>query len=757
MASKELAVAFEAWRKSLEVPELVTLLDHKDGPPALLVFDFFGVHLELFAEAMQLGGCAQYFVQGRDDVEDEPSDLIDAWLVDANASLADRALPLGEALGVLARTRLDVVAASAGTTVASGSVGGLHDLQSVGFSSDSQGSEGGSAGASKDSIFGSDIDQSCGPDADDEAGVVYSEFVTWCGERNLPLDIDALRVRFANSRTTVGTLSTSPVFEEAAEAEVLLRDLSGAGVALSYASEVGLVQLALDPCYGLHLDQALAAQLGIDPDLPLVVAVVLDDISMGVSGWQREVPTRNFVSTRFWQPLPQGTVRDRNSYGVSDLLPRLFSEFLAFYFSPPHSLKPAWFADALTMTRTAGSNFFVGLWCGISHFMRTAHSYCFVCLERHCGAPVVGKIYPCSKELCRFRYETFLISAHAELARDPKVVELHLSLAAAAADGPPESFEPFPPDFLWNNEVRSRAGAFEDRGGDPSSDNKNMPALRAAIKQLPHVEAAAAAGIECEIRDLLDRQSAGTSAAMAYKFLQFVLGSNRLLLERVVLPEHLLPDLPRQVAQFAVVQNSPAVEVRFEECCATAAGAFGAAHRSAGPCRRRYAYHGSPLFKWYSIIRNGLRVLSRTALMSTGAAFGDGIYLATNPEQAAHYCQGFGGSSYPCGLGAALQILGLVEYVDDPVWCTHYPLQGIVTVSEPEAVRIRYLLVYGKGGAPSQNPAWGALNDADVAERFAQLRGFVARRAAMEEPCVGRRSLDLDFVHSGHRPAAGDS
>jgi hypothetical protein len=40
-----------------------------------------------------------------------------------------------------------------------------------------------------------------------------------------------------------------------------------------------------------------------------------------------------------------------------------------------------------------------------------------------------------------------------------------------------------------------------------------------------------------------------------------------------------------------------------------------------------WAFHGSAFSNWHSILRIGLKNYSGTALMSTGAAFGNGIYL----------------------------------------------------------------------------------------------------------------------------------
>jgi ubiquitin-conjugating enzyme E2 Q len=43
-----------------------------------------------------------------------------------------------------------------------------------------------------------------------------------------------------------------------------------------------------------------------------------------------------------------------------------------------------------------------------------------------------------------------------------------------------------------------------------------------------------------------------------------------------------------------------------------------------------FCFHGSSMENWYSILRNGLRNLSNSGLMTAGAAYGAGIYASEN-------------------------------------------------------------------------------------------------------------------------------
>jgi hypothetical protein len=43
-----------------------------------------------------------------------------------------------------------------------------------------------------------------------------------------------------------------------------------------------------------------------------------------------------------------------------------------------------------------------------------------------------------------------------------------------------------------------------------------------------------------------------------------------------------------------------------------------------------FAFHGSDTCNWHSILRTGLKNMSNTKFMTSGAAYGSGIYMATD-------------------------------------------------------------------------------------------------------------------------------
>lgn len=103
-------------------------------------------------------------------------------------------------------------------------------------------------------------------------------------------------------------------------------------------------------------------------------------------------------------------------------------------------------------------------------------------------------------------------------------------------------------------------------------------------------------------------------------------------------------------------------------------------HESRQP-NRWYLFHGSSLGNWHSILRNGIRCMSRTLLMSYGAVHGDGVYSSDKLTTAAHYG---GEQNYKC--------VALIEISEDPKPYKKAP--GIFVL--PDSVKIvpRYLFMF---------------------------------------------------------------
>ncbi|CAK0801600.1 unnamed protein product [Prorocentrum cordatum] len=598
-------------------------------------------------------GSASMFVEGPDDA----SDQVEEWLTDVNTNLADRVAPLAAALSLMVST----FPPRAG--------GGGHS--------------GGGDASVDDSEEDPELDAE-EEEADDdlEAARLGVDFPSWCRDWGLPVvGLEALRARFHAPCRPEGEQPSAeaPLLAQAAAARA---PLAARGVRLRCEPELGLVQLSAGPVAGLGLGEALAVQVGLDAELPVVLSLVLSDSALG-SGAAGGAGGPVAVAC-FTQPPRQGS-----SFALGDLLPRYVEAFCRQRSPPPRQEAPAWLEGD---GQAAGPNFFLDLWCGLSSFARRLPGYCPVCLAPHSEDSTAEWCRPCAKELCTFRFEELFSSVRGELVRSRAVVELHIALASAAAMATGDSFEPFPPCFLRHREVRARSGAFEDDGQTGSTQNKDMLSLRSALSRVPAVERLALQGSEEGVRALLRGAGTAEDGDTTYKLLQFVLGSCRLVLEKLESEEHRLP-LPRDasaVMQFAVLHGPPGPEAVLR--------ARKAAHGSG------FAFHGSPLPSWYSIVRNGLRNLSGTEFQNNGAAYGPGVYLADQLDVSEFYCNGFSGHGYfPCSFGEKVQVVGVFEYVKDPsCWRQNrWQRGGITVVSDPSALMLRYILVRTRTDEPT--------------------------------------------------------
>ncbi|KAM9328924.1 protein mono-ADP-ribosyltransferase PARP8 isoform 2-T2 [Gastrophryne carolinensis] len=110
-----------------------------------------------------------------------------------------------------------------------------------------------------------------------------------------------------------------------------------------------------------------------------------------------------------------------------------------------------------------------------------------------------------------------------------------------------------------------------------------------------------------EIKKQMDKQD-----PLAHPLLQWVISSNRSHI--VKLPVHRQLKFMHTPHQFLLLSSPPAKEANFR----AAKKLFGST----------FAFHGSHIENWHSILRNGLVVASNTKLQLHGAMYGSGIYLS---------------------------------------------------------------------------------------------------------------------------------
>ncbi|NXY39032.1 PARP6 polymerase, partial [Pomatorhinus ruficollis] len=209
----------------------------------------------------------------------------------------------------------------------------------------------------------------------------------------------------------------------------------------------------------------------------------------------------------------------------------------------------------------------------------TLNEYCVVCDEQHVfqnGSMLKPAV--CTRELCVFSFYTLgVMSGAAE-----EVVWPHSPMAPC--DLPGVGSELGVAFWCWSPSAHGWVGA----GG--------LSCTPSCLCQ----------GSYLEIKKQMDKLD-----PLAHPLLQWIISSNRSHI--VKLPLSRLKFMHTS-HQFLLLSSPPAKEARFR----TAKKLYGST----------FAFHGSHIENWHSILRNGLVNASYTKLQLHGAAYGKGIYLS---------------------------------------------------------------------------------------------------------------------------------
>jgi len=122
----------------------------------------------------------------------------------------------------------------------------------------------------------------------------------------------------------------------------------------------------------------------------------------------------------------------------------------------------------------------------------------------------------------------------------------------------------------------------------------------------------------------------------AYSLLQWIISSNRSHIVKLSVDKHVKSMVTAH--QYVLLSAAPEKEVIFREN-----------KTKHGSC---FAYHGSSIENWHSIMRVGLKNASGTSLQVNGAAYGSGIYVS--PQAATSF--GYSKIGYGYGHGANTKV-----------------------------------------------------------------------------------------------------
>uniref|UniRef100_F6YMQ2 Poly [ADP-ribose] polymerase n=1 Tax=Xenopus tropicalis TaxID=8364 RepID=F6YMQ2_XENTR len=229
------------------------------------------------------------------------------------------------------------------------------------------------------------------------------------------------------------------------------------------------------------------------------------------------------------------------------------------------------------------------------------NEYCVVCDEPHVfqNGPMLRPTV-CERELCVFAFQTLGVMNEAadEIATGAQVVDLLVSMCRSALESPRKVviFEPYP-SVVDPNDPQTLA--FNPR-------KKNYDRVMKALDSIASIREMTQAPY-LEIKKQMDKQD-----PLAHPLLQWVISSNRSHIVKLTVNRQL--KFMHTPHQFLLLSSPPAKESNFR----AAKKLFGST----------FAFHGSHIENWHSILRNGLVVASNTRLQLHGAMYGNGIYLS---------------------------------------------------------------------------------------------------------------------------------
>jgi hypothetical protein len=96
-----------------------------------------------------------------------------------------------------------------------------------------------------------------------------------------------------------------------------------------------------------------------------------------------------------------------------------------------------------------------------------------------------------------------------------------------------------------------------------------------------------------------------------------------------------------------------------------------------------YLFHGSSIYSWYPIIKNGLKVMSGTTLQANGAAYGQGIYFSDSFQFSLGYSSNRSSSN--------TNVVGVFEILEDPAKYKKAP--SIFVIADDTILLLRSLVI----------------------------------------------------------------
>ncbi|KAL6078224.1 Poly [ADP-ribose] polymerase 6 [Balamuthia mandrillaris] len=316
--------------------------------------------------------------------------------------------------------------------------------------------------------------------------------------------------------------------------------------------------------------------------------------------------------------------------------------------------------------------------------LRNCTSYCIVCDTELFGGGI--KPVVCDQESCVWRYEELGLGAKItnDVSLDANVVDMLISMCVAASYSNRSDliFAPFPRDFI------------------NASGGKDLPRLKRVLGLMPPVsEIAQYTEEERALRKYLEDIDSDL-----YRLLRWILTTNRAYIKTLDAEKHITQmNTPHQ---YVLLSSPPEKRAKFVNY------------------RRQYgsffAFHGSSLENWHAIMRTGLKNLSNTKLMTTGAVYGAGIYLSPHANTSKDYSRAGKGWDKSVFGDGNINCIAICEVINHP--CLKGQPNPHYVVPDEDLVITRFFCIYTNTTIPAKVDL-GSLRD-----YLYSLQGYVPQQ-----------------------------
>jgi ubiquitin-protein ligase len=267
-------------------------------------------------------------------------------------------------------------------------------------------------------------------------------------------------------------------------------------------------------------------------------------------------------------------------------------------------------------------------------------------------------LVPCFKSACLYKYEEIITGDNVvqKVKHDPQIATFLIESAIDAIKCPAklDIFEPFPTHFMKNN-ISLIRGTLTKLTNQNYDHLKDFARIDEIIKNLNIAEL-----IEYSQKCVNDIEIAEKFGNDVYILIRFVLLSCKVEIQK---NDNILGLKSNSFEIYKIIHPSDKEDEFNQIKCTT----------------KSYLFHGSRWCNWYSILRNGLKNCSKTKLMTTGAAYGNGIYLASDVN-----------TSFSYGRSGNQIAIGVFEICDKD---KYIKTQGIYVVTDEKVLIQRYLLI----------------------------------------------------------------